>query len=369
MRVIHRRVAVPAVMATAALVLAACGDDKEPVAAGGETQAPAEDWEPAYVDGVLQPLPDGYPEEKITIVVPDDATSSEGVLSLHVQQIAEKYAPVPVDLEIRADFESFPTWEALAAINESEEGRNGYIINPFGTVGSLADTMAADVEGATGVNVDDLRVIAGLEKTRWFMAQCAEVDWDPTVEDLVDYIKENPGEVRYMGQGAGGGVDLGFFSTMKALGVTADELNAIPIGGVSEQATATAACEGDVTNTGIEPQLPHVQAGRLELLMVNGEGRVEEYPDVPTAEEVGVENPIQSGRQMVTSTEVSPERVAWLAELLRAVSEDEEYIALREAIPGVEVIYEDTETAEANNEVILEVTDGVLRDLGLRVES
>ena len=38
-----------------------------------------------------------------------DATSTEGIISTHLRQVAQKYSPVPIDLVIRADFESFPS--------------------------------------------------------------------------------------------------------------------------------------------------------------------------------------------------------------------------------------------------------------------
>lgn len=345
-----------------ALTVAACGGDATETTSA-TTAAPVEDWVPEYVDGVLQPLPDGYPDHALTIIVPDDATSSEGILSTMLQQVATKYSPVGIDIEIRADFESMPTWEALQFINESDEGKAGYLLMPYATVGSTADTVAADVEGITGQTLDDLQEIAGLEIGRWLMSQCATVAWEPTIEALVAETLARPGEVRYMGQGGGGGVDLGFFSTMKELG--AGEVDAIPIGGTVEQATATAACEGDITNTTVEPILPHVQNGRVNLLMVNGDTRLDEFPDVPSALDLGIENSLQSGRQITTGIEVSADKLAWLFELFSQVVGDQEYIDLRQGFPGVEVGLENPEEADATNRRNVEIVTVILEDLGL----
>ena len=337
----------------------------DPTGAASEDAAAA-DFEPEFVDGVLQPLPDGFPDHEITIVVADDATSSEGILATTLQAHSEEHSPVPIDIEIRDDFESFPTWEALQYIRDDEDGQQGYLIEPLATVGGIADTAAADVEGSTGQSLATVAPIVGLEIGRWYITQCVEVEWEPTIEALVAESQERPGEVRYMAQGAGGGVDLGFFSTMMAL--DAGEFDAIPIGGTVEQATATAACEGDVTNTTYEPIIPHLQNERLNILMVNGEERVEEYPDVPSAGDLGIEDSLVSGRQLITGVGVPEIRLQWLYELFAAIANDPDYVAAREEIPGVQVIVEDRAEARATEERNYEIVTDVLDSLGLLFE-
>jgi tripartite-type tricarboxylate transporter receptor subunit TctC len=270
--------------------------------------------------------------------------------------------------EIRQDFQAVPTWEALAYIKGDDRGKDGYLVATFSHAGSLADTMAADVKSVVGVTRDDMQPVIGLEIARWFLTQCATVSWDPTIEALVAQIKANPGKVRYMAQGAGGGVDLGFFSFMKHFGINADQVDAIPIGGTVEQATATAACEGDVTVTTVEPIMPHIQKGRVKLLMMNGTERVPEFPDVPTAADLGMAGGgLMSGKELVTWKDVPATHVAWLYELFRKATSEQSYIDKRKKIPGLVVeIRNPADTQKLFDETVVQVRD-VLDQLGLLV--
>ena len=359
-----------AALLSAVGLLAACGGGEagEDTAADGDgTEAAAADWEPEFVDGVLQPLPDGFPDRPITIVVADEAASAEGIQVTHLQQAAEGISPVAIELSARTDFAGIPTWEAIAYVNGTEDGREGYELVNFATVGSLADIGAIDVEGTTGVTLDDVTEVVTTENTRWFVSQCTEVAWEPTMESLVAYTQEHPGEVRFMGQGGVGGSDLGFFSYLDAL--EAGEINVIPVGGGTEKTTATAACEGDVTIATVETTLPHFQAGRLDLIMVNGEERIEDFPDVPSAADIGIDGGgLVSSKQLVAASEVPALHVQWLYELFNAILADPTYIENREELPGVVVGVRDPAQSEADNLAALETVEATLRDLGLHFD-
>jgi hypothetical protein len=67
----------------------------------------AQAWEPEFKDGVLQPLPDGFPSEDLTLIVADDATSAEGILMQNLVETAAQYSPVGIRAEAREDFEAF----------------------------------------------------------------------------------------------------------------------------------------------------------------------------------------------------------------------------------------------------------------------
>jgi tripartite-type tricarboxylate transporter receptor subunit TctC len=214
-----------------------------------------------------------------------------------------------------------------------------------------------------------MQAVLGLENVRWLLTQCADVAWEPTIEALVAEIKANPGKVRYMGQGAGGGVDLGFFSYMKHFGISADQVDAIPVGGTVEQSTATAACEGDVTVTTVEPILPHLQNKRVNLLMVNGSERLSEYPDVPTAADLGMKGGgLMSGKELITSSDVPALHVAWLNELFKKVASEQSYVDARHKLPGVQVqLRSPEETEELFDNTLVELHP-IIESLGLLVE-
>ena len=349
------------------LVAAGCGgaaeDTAEPTS-GSATETTA--WEPEYVDGKLQPLPDGFPDRPITIVIADEASSAEGIQANHVQQAAESLSPVPIEIEARTDFTGIPTWEAIEYMNNDPDGKEGYMMVAFAGVGSLADIVATPVEDATGLTLDDLQEVITNENTAWYVSQCKEVGWEPTMESMVQYTKDHPGEVRFMAQSGIGGSDLGFYSYMDALG--AGELDIIPVGGGLEKTAAAAACEGDVTVATAETTMPHVQAGRLDVLMVSGDERFKDLPEVPTAADLGIEGGLVSSKQFVAAADAPPQHVAWLFELMSKIAEDPAYVEKREAFPGTQVFVRDPAETDQNNRDTLKVIEQVINELGLKAE-
>ena len=104
-----------------------------------------------------------------------------------------------------------------------------------------------------------------------------------TLKDLIDYARANPGKVTYGTPGAGTPQHL----TMIQLGQLAKvKWTHIPQqGGVP---AVTAVMGGHVTCSQVATEFkPYVESGRVRLLVVSTEKRMEEYPDVPTFTELG----------------------------------------------------------------------------------
>jgi tripartite-type tricarboxylate transporter receptor subunit TctC len=361
----RRRLAVAAAVLMLASLTTACGGSDDGTDAGSDMDVA--NWQPEWVDGKLKPLPDGFPEREMTIIVADNATSAEAIMVRHLQEALKDLSPVAVELEAREEFEAIPSWEALAYIKDEDGGDEGYIQETFGSPGGIADLVGAPVKDVTGLTIDDLQEVISGEDRPYFVSQCANVAWEPTMQSLVDYTKANPGKVRFMAGGAGAAVDVAFMSYMKALG--GGEVDMIPVGNTVETATATAACEGDVTVTPIEPILPHVQAGRLDVLMVSRDKKIEQFPKVPTAAELGIENdPMGSTKQIVVPSTVPELHVRWLYELYAKAMADPEYVKAREEFPGLKVNVRDPQASDKFNRDALAVMETILRDLGLAVE-
>jgi tripartite-type tricarboxylate transporter receptor subunit TctC len=104
-----------------------------------------------------------------------------------------------------------------------------------------------------------------------------------TLKDLTDYAQANPGKVTYGTPGAGTPQHL----TMIQLGELAKvKWTHIPQqGGVP---AVTAVMGGHVTCSQVSTEFkPFVESGRVHLLVVSTEKRMDEYPNVPTFTELG----------------------------------------------------------------------------------
>ena len=326
----------------------------------------AGDWEPEYEGEVLQPLPDGFPDQPIRILVADGPASADGQLATQLAETASGHAPVDIRVEFREDFVALGDWEAARYIADQEEGRDGYLLQTMAGIGTYAD-LALQPEGILGLTFDDVQPVAVVEDTRWWLAQCSEVPWEPTFEALIEQIQSNPGEVRYMGLGGVGGTDLGFYQLLNSAG--GGEVDHIPTGGGEDKSLATAACEGDVTVSTSTTLNPHVQSGRVDLLAVMGDQRLEEYPDVPTAAELGIEGGgLVSTKQLTTTAQIPELHLAWLAELLQTVVDDSSYVDQRQQQPGVTVYFEGPDATKELNRETLDLTTTLIEEFDMAPE-
>jgi len=106
-----------------------------------------------------------------------------------------------------------------------------------------------------------------------------------TLQELVAYAKEHPGQLDYASSGNGSGQHL--FAALLA-SMTGMKLNHVPYKG-SAQATADL-LGGQVMMSipGTAGMVGHIKTGKLRALAVTGATRSPQLPDVPTAIEAGV---------------------------------------------------------------------------------
>ena len=106
-----------------------------------------------------------------------------------------------------------------------------------------------------------------------------------TLQELVAYAKERPGELDYASSGNGSGQHL--FAALLA-SMTGIKLNHVPYRG-SAQATADL-LGGQVMMSipGTAGMVGHIKTGKLRALAVTGATRSPQLPDVPTVMEAGV---------------------------------------------------------------------------------
>jgi tripartite-type tricarboxylate transporter receptor subunit TctC len=109
----------------------------------------------------------------------------------------------------------------------------------------------------------------------------ADAPWK-TFNEMIDYAKKNPGSVRFGIHGQG---TIDHFNLELIKAWTGAQFNVIPFKGTA--ATVTALLGGHVDATVIVNSLasPHVNAGKLRMLLLTSKMR--DYPNVPMITEVG----------------------------------------------------------------------------------
>lgn len=106
-----------------------------------------------------------------------------------------------------------------------------------------------------------------------------------TFKDLIDFAKENPGKLKYGDTGKGTNLYLGFAGLGLKRGF---KFSHIPHNG--DSAVLLSILGGDIMAGGLSsgPCVPQIKAGKIRLLaVVDGDKRIEAYPEVPTFSEFG----------------------------------------------------------------------------------
>jgi len=335
-------------------------DSSEP--AGSDAAA----WEPEFVDGVLQPLPDGFPNEPITLLNADDPSSADGLYVRLMQEIMnDGLSPVQINIVDRQS-NQYGTWEALQFMEAEQGGQDGYWAVVVNAPASALDHLTVNIEELTGYTVEDLNMVGTTEEVPFLVFQRSDAPWGDTYEEMLTYAQENPGAVCYHSLDPGSTVDITFKYLMSNEDPTPEFEQVVGPGSV-EVATAVAAGECDVAITNVDSAFPHFQNGRIEPLILSGEQTINPWNDSPTMSE-RIEGPIAlpgQVRGLAVPPTVDDLHREWLFALLTAAAEDERYQARAEGEPSRAILTKDHDASLQIALDTLVAAEPIVRDLGL----
>ena len=107
-----------------------------------------------------------------------------------------------------------------------------------------------------------------------------------TIEEMISYASENPGDVSYGSAGTGGATHIAAEAIARAAGL---ELFHIPFNGVTPAITATVAGDVDLVLGYASSILPQAEGGNLVALAQLSHERASVAPDLSTLREAGVD--------------------------------------------------------------------------------
>lgn len=108
-----------------------------------------------------------------------------------------------------------------------------------------------------------------------------------TLEDLVNFAKENPGKLKVGTVGTGSIWHICAAKFMKAAGI---ELTTVPYDGAASAAVAMLAGEIDLTTTELSTTHAYVLSGDMRILGIMTEERLPDYAQYPTCREQGFDS-------------------------------------------------------------------------------
>lgn len=349
--------------AIAVLALAACAG---PTSSGSDgPDIGVGDWQPEFVDGVLQPLPDGFPSKQITLINPDEAGHDDGLYVRAIQAALEKISPVSIAVRDEG-YPTFGTWAGIQTLQTEPGGNDGYLVLVTAMTGSGMDMLTEPITDEFGLTLDDLNPIIATEKTPFVLMSRADAPWS-TYEELVKAAKDKPGSLRYMAA-VGSQLDIAMTRLMSEGGWST---NKIPAGGSAEAGTIVAAGEGDITMLTPSVARAHLETGHGKvLLIISGEATAPKgYPDATTTAAIGLpDEPWGSLRGLIGSPDLPELHKAWLFELIKAASEQDVYKKRLAQLPGSLPVTVDGKEARIAIKNAVDFAEPIIRDLGLHYE-
>jgi tripartite-type tricarboxylate transporter receptor subunit TctC len=125
-----------------------------------------------------------------------------------------------------------------------------------------------------------------------------------TFKDLVDYAKKNPGKLRVSTAGVGSAAN---FDVEIVQSLTGAQFTHVPFKGGEAVVTALLGGHVEVSFDIVGKFMPHVDAGKLRLLLVSKKTSI--FPNLPTLTELGYKRDLLSGWHAMFGPAGMPEEV------------------------------------------------------------
>lgn len=219
-----------------------------------------------------------YPTRPIHIVVPASAATSIDVVTRFFTEPLSKRLGTPVVAENKPG-----TGGLIAYTGVARAQPDGYTLMLAGIPMYLLPLLSKG--SATFDAQTDLTPVARVARVSLGLVVAHDSPYQ-TLGDLLQAMKDKPGEVTYSSQGVGSTAHL---CGVRFVHMSGSDAQHVPY---SSTTTATTDVAGGRISFTIQTGpaiLGMIQSGKLRLLAVSGEQRWEQYPDVPTISEAGVQ--------------------------------------------------------------------------------
>ncbi|AJD89698.1 tricarboxylic transport membrane protein [Jeotgalibacillus malaysiensis] len=196
----------------------------------------------------------------------------------------------------------------------------------------------------------------------------ADAEWD-NLNDLFDDMKEDPQSVSVVGTSSPGSMDhMQFVKIAKAAGVDVANMKYISD---PESGGLTSVLNGsiDVFTTGVAETIEQVRAGKVKVLGITSEERLEGevLSEFPTAIEQGIDETFVNWRGFFGPPNMDEAAVAYYEEKFKELNDSEAWTEIREKY-GWGEMYMDSEEYAAFLEEEAESMEALLDELGLARE-
>ena len=249
-----------------------------------------------------------YPSKPVRVVVGSGAGATpDVVMRIIASKLSETWNGNPVVVENRPGAAG-----TLAADNVVKSAPDGYTL-----LFSDNSTWSIDPHLFAKLPYDPLKDLVPVVQVGLLPAFLVVHKSVPvtSVEELIAYLKKNPGKLHYGSAGPGSMHQL-LAERFKSL--TGTDMVHVPYKGAAQVGAAIMAGEVQIAFMGYTGAAPAIQAGKAKVLAVGTEKRVASKPTIPTIDEAGVKGFFMSASVGLNAPAGTPPAV--IARIASAVS-------------------------------------------------
>lgn len=221
-----------------------------------------------------------FPDRPVTLINPLPAGGGVDIAMRGLAKEMQTILGQPVLVESRAG-----AGGTIAGTYVSQAKPDGYVIGLFQSTQAIPEVYAAFQKPP--YTSDQIRPVVRYMSLVYGLPSRAGAPWK-SMGELVEYIKANPGKVRWGRTiGIGHPLHLLTYSLLKKQDLKVIE---VPFKGAADAITALLGNHIDVAfGVSVTATEGHVSAGRLSVLAIHNATRLKSMPDVPTFAEQGLD--------------------------------------------------------------------------------
>ena len=329
-------------------------------------------WAVASTAGaqVMKPLADGFPKRAITLINIDDPGTRDGIYARMMQSALKGISPVPI-LVSDEPIAQGGTWMKANELKKRPGALEGYYPFIFTAFGVVTDLQVEPLTRDINAKLSDAKMVIVTDQMPYVVIQKKNAPWGRKFVDLMKYIKDHPGELKYLSYEVGSGHDIMFEWLLSRYGVSG-KVKKIPQSTMQECASAVGAGEGDISAIGVDVAYTNWQAGRIDMSLLLSEKKPPPWDKddgATAAGELKIPTFASTIMSLAVNGEVPQSHVDWLYQLFKAASQKPEFAKRWQGmIPGD--IERHMTGAEANkmNKEIFDAMDQPLKDIGLHID-
>jgi tripartite-type tricarboxylate transporter receptor subunit TctC len=257
---------------------------------------------------------ENYPTKPILAIVAFDPGGGTDIAARTILRFAEKYVGTSFVVDNRPGAGGAIGWTAIAIA--PKDGYTIGMINPPSIVFNPI-TLGDKIK----YKLSDFEPIANFVSDPGACIVLPESEFN-SLQDIVDYAKAHPDELRiaYSGPGTTEALSIRRLEQLHDL-----KLRKVPFDGTGPMLTALMGNNADVMFANASEVYPQYTSKTIKILAVGSDKRIEMMPDVPTYIESGFNQTQMSMRGLAAPAGITPEQLKILADAMEKTFADEEF--------------------------------------------